>query len=122
MVCAKCEKKLAKSSTSSVAAVDMWKSASDRSADRAKTVGANKLLQSKARYSPYAPAASGSGSKGGALGKKEEKAVVGKCSTCGVRVATAGAKYCQGCSYKNGLCSQCGKKILDTSGYKMSSK
>jgi hypothetical protein len=27
-----------------------------------------------------------------------------------------------GCAYKKGLCSMCGKQILDTTGYVMSSK
>lgn len=27
-----------------------------------------------------------------------------------------------GCAYKKGICSMCGKQILDTSGYVMSSK
>ncbi|GAA5980999.1 hypothetical protein JCM11641_001425 [Rhodosporidiobolus odoratus] len=121
MVCAKCEKKLAKSTANSAACVDMWASAGERSAQR--KVGENKLLSSKARYSPYAPPAKAgaSGSKaGGSKGTTEP--AVGKCTTCRVTVARAGAKYCQGCAYKSGVCSQCGKQVLDTRGYKMSSK
>ncbi|GAA6043986.1 hypothetical protein JCM8097_003425 [Rhodosporidiobolus ruineniae] len=114
MVCAKCEKKLAKSSQ--VAAVDMWKPASERGASR--KVGENKLLSSKSRYSPYAPAAGSS--KGGGGSKAATDAPVGKCETCRTTVARAGAKYCQ--AYKKGICAGCGKQILDVRGYKMSSK
>ncbi|GAA5899808.1 hypothetical protein JCM6882_005440 [Rhodosporidiobolus microsporus] len=126
MVCAKCEKKLAKSSGSQVAAVDMWKSASERGASR--KIGENKLLSSKSRYSPYAPGGSkagGSSSSAGASGSKGgglSTPAVGKCTTCKVTVAREGNKYCQGCAYKGGVCAMCGKQILDTRGYKMSSK
>jgi hypothetical protein len=33
-----------------------------------------------------------------------------------------GAHFVLGCAYKKGLCSICGKQILDTTGYVMSSK
>ncbi|GAA6062657.1 hypothetical protein JCM10212_000557 [Sporobolomyces blumeae] len=144
MVCAKCEKKLAKSSSSSLACSDVWRSASTPSIAGASTklsagtatleagrnstrkVGENKLLSSKARYSPYAPPPPTKG-KGGALattakGAGKDSATIGKCTFCKSTVARPGALYCQGCAYKKGICAMCAKPILDTSQYKMSSK
>ncbi|BGP18451.1 hypothetical protein JCM10213v2_006517 [Rhodosporidiobolus nylandii] len=92
MVCARCEAKLKK--TSGVAAVDMWGSASDRASQR--KVGENKLLSSKARYSPYAPGGSKAGGSSPGAGGKGKAEVVGKCETCKTTVARAGAKFCQG--------------------------
>lgn len=62
-----------------------------------------------------------------------------KCKDCKQPVTQNKAKYCHGeyrsiaeqgrcahsflgCAYKKGLCSICGKQILDTTGYVMSSK
>ncbi|KAK4336450.1 Cysteine-rich PDZ-binding protein [Rhodotorula toruloides] len=121
-VCAKCEKKIAKER---VAATDVWSAPGSSG----RKIGENKLLSAKARYSPYAPAASGSGSGAGAKGKGKGKEVdvaggkggaVGRCEVCKTVVARPGAKYCQGCAYKKGLCALCGKQILDVSGYKQS--
>ncbi|GAA5897250.1 cysteine-rich PDZ-binding protein [Sporobolomyces salmoneus] len=139
MVCAKCEKKLSKSSSSSLACSDVWRSASSSSSGSSSTpeagrnttrkLGENKLLSSKARYSPYAPptkTAGGALSKPGvaaAVGLKgKEKATIGKCAFCKSTVARPEAQYCQSCAYKKGICSICAKPILDTSQYKMSSK
>ncbi|GAA5936623.1 hypothetical protein JCM1841_004630 [Sporobolomyces salmonicolor] len=128
MVCAKCEKKLAKSSSSSLACSDVWRPAAGPSTSEAgrnatRKVGENKLLSSKARYSPYAPptAVGGKGKGVAGVGGKET-ATMGKCETCRSTVARAGAKFCQGCAYKKGICSMCAKPILDVRGYKMSSK
>ncbi|CCJ30633.1 unnamed protein product [Pneumocystis jirovecii] len=44
------------------------------------------------------------------------------CSVCKQRTHHLGAKYCPSCAYKQGKCSICGKKILDTSAYKQSSR
>jgi hypothetical protein len=44
-----------------------------------------------------------------------------KCITCKKQLNTRG-KYCQQCSYKKGLCSLCGKKILDTQMYRQTTK
>ncbi|GAA6007294.1 cysteine-rich PDZ-binding protein [Rhodotorula paludigena] len=126
MVCAKCEKKLAKSGASTMAATDVWKAPGSSG----RKVGENKLLSSKARYSPYAPAPSSSAGKGKEKGKEKggmdvaggSGGTVGRCETCRSVVARPGAKFCQGCAYKKGLCAMCGKQILDTTGYKMSSK
>jgi hypothetical protein len=37
-------------------------------------------------------------------------------------LGVAMAHFRTGCAYKKGLCSICGKQILDTTGYSMSSK
>ncbi|GAA5839561.1 hypothetical protein JCM5353_001726 [Sporobolomyces roseus] len=135
MVCAKCEKKLSKSSSSSLACSDVWRSAASSSTASSTTeagrnttrkLGENKLLSSKARYSPYAPPAKSSGSlaskAGGKVGGGKESASIGKCVFCKSTVARPEAMYCQGCAYKKGICSMCAKPILDTTQYKMSSK
>ena len=47
-------------------------------------------------------------------------------STVMVRLQSAlcslSSHLCPGCAYKKGICSICGKRILDTTGYHMSSK
>jgi hypothetical protein len=46
-----------------------------------------------------------------------------KCKECRFgRLHLVGAIYCQQCSYKNGICPCCGIKVLDTVGYKQSTK
>ncbi|SCZ88989.1 BZ3500_MvSof-1268-A1-R1_Chr1-1g00877 [Microbotryum saponariae] len=130
MPCAKCEKALYAKGKSSLACTDVWRAAGaagDRNTDR--KIGENKLLSSKARYSPYAPAAAAGTARGAVAGSSkglggvvDGKSTFGKCETCKVTVARAGAKFCQSCAYKKGICSICSKKILDTSQYKMSSK
>ncbi|KAF8315342.1 hypothetical protein DL93DRAFT_2057198 [Clavulina sp. PMI_390] len=98
MVCTKCEKKLSK-----LAAPDPFKPSSST-----RTIGENKLSLASAgragtstkRFSPY--------------GKT--------CKDCKSPTTQNGAKYCHGCAFKKGICSICGKQILDTKGYAMSSK
>ena len=41
-----------------------------------------------------------------------------KCRICKVKQVQLGHYYCLGCSYKKGICSMCGKRILDTRMYK----
>ncbi|KDQ19690.1 hypothetical protein BOTBODRAFT_52011 [Botryobasidium botryosum FD-172 SS1] len=69
-----------------------------------RKVGENKLLgrpgTSSKRFQPYQ----------------------GKCKDCKCTVTQNSAKYCHGCAYKKGICAICGKQILDTTGYAMSSK
>lgn len=43
------------------------------------------------------------------------------CKSCKGKLFGDGI-YCQECSYKQGICSMCGVKILDTKSYKQSSK
>lgn len=44
-----------------------------------------------------------------------------RCKICKGRIQMQGAYYCQGCSYKKGICPLCGKKVLDTTMYRQSS-
>lgn len=44
------------------------------------------------------------------------------CRACKASVHLPGAAYCQGCSYRNGICAYCGTRVLNTAGYRMSSK
>eukprot|EP01128_Nolandella_sp_AFSM9_P008776 TRINITY_DN5451_c0_g1_i1.p1 TRINITY_DN5451_c0_g1~~TRINITY_DN5451_c0_g1_i1.p1 ORF type:complete len:108 (+),score=7.76 TRINITY_DN5451_c0_g1_i1:23-325(+) len=41
------------------------------------------------------------------------------CRICKQTVTHEGHRFCQECSYKNGICSRCGIKVLDTKVYKM---
>ncbi|KAI9141351.1 cysteine-rich PDZ-binding protein-like protein [Paraphysoderma sedebokerense] len=99
MVCKKCEKKLAKTATS-----DVWKDGSrNATIGKDRKLNENKLLtkgKAAARFNPYSS----------------------KCKICKQTVHQQGSNYCQSCAYKEGICAMCGVKILDTSGYKMSSK
>ncbi|KAH8833117.1 PDZ-binding protein [Flagelloscypha sp. PMI_526] len=99
MVCGKCEKKLSK-----LAAPDPFQSSSKAIKEGTRKVGENKLLgkpgSSRARFSPYQSG----------------------CKDCKQPTTQNKAKYCHGCAYKKGICSICGKKVLDTSSYTMSAK
>ncbi|KAM6497105.1 PDZ-binding protein, partial [Amanita muscaria] len=98
---------------SKLAAPDPFTSSSTLIKEGSRRVGENKLLSrpgsSKNRFQPYQA----------------------KCKDCKQPTTQNGAKYCHGkdllfptacCAYKKGLCSVCGKQILDTSCYVMSSK
>lgn len=91
MVCSKCEKKLSKSS--SLACTDVWRSASSSSSSGSSStttggdnrntqrkIGENKLLSSKARYTPYAGSSKGGGAGGSSV-------TFGKCEGCKVTVS-----------------------------------
>ncbi|KAF8600498.1 hypothetical protein BDV93DRAFT_538707 [Ceratobasidium sp. AG-I] len=99
MVCQKCTKKLSK-----VAAPDPFAPSSS-----SRKVGENKLL-------------TGRNIGGGSGPSKKYQPYQKKCKDCKSSVTQNSAKYCHGCAYKKGLCSMCGKQILDTTGYVMSSK
>ncbi|PIL24683.1 hypothetical protein GSI_12567 [Ganoderma sinense ZZ0214-1] len=103
MVCKKCEAK-----TSKLAAPDPFKSTSQAIKEGSRKVGENKLLtrpgSSKNRFQ-YIP-----------------QPYQGKCKDCKSTVTQNKAKYCHGCAYKRGVCAICGKQVLDTTGYSMSSK
>ncbi|KAG8980819.1 hypothetical protein FRB90_007461, partial [Tulasnella sp. 427] len=86
MVCKKCEKKLSK-----LAAPDPFTASSSSN----RKIGENKLL-----------------TRPGASSKS--KPYDRKCKDCKQTVSQNSAKYCHGCAYKKGLCSMCGKQILDT--------
>lgn len=95
MVCATCEKKLTK-----VACPEKWRdSKSDKTGESSgRKVNENKLLTGKSRYQPY--------------GQK-------KCKTCKQNLHQDGL-YCQSCAYAKGICSMCGKVLMDVSKYKQS--
>ncbi|KAJ3392530.1 hypothetical protein HDU84_004015 [Entophlyctis sp. JEL0112] len=101
MVCTKCEAKLAKLITPAVGA---WKDkAAGKDRDKAgpssgKVPSIYKKNQNK--FAPYE----------------------NKCKLCKSRVHQEKAHYCQGCSYKNGICAMCGVKILDTRMYNQNAK
>ncbi|QSL64763.1 hypothetical protein MERGE_002065 [Pneumocystis wakefieldiae] len=105
MVCSECEKKgisLATPSVKKKSEIYMGSEMAKIAATSERKIGENKLLSNSAkkRYDPYG---------------------VG-CKTCKQRTHHLGAKYCPGCAYKQGRCSICGKKIMDTSAYKQSSR
>ncbi|PKU48813.1 cysteine-rich pdz-binding protein [Limosa lapponica baueri] len=100
MVCEKCEKKLG-----TVITPDTWK-------DGARNTTAKEILYFKVnnkilflflRFDPYG---------------KNKFAI---CRICKSSVHQPGSHYCQGCAYKKGICSMCGKKVLDTKNYKQTS-
>lgn len=99
MPCAKCEKKLAANGKSQLACTDVWRPAGAGGDRNERKVGENKLLSAKARYSPYAPVASGSKAAKSASGGKAALAVTfGKCEKCKSTVSKPGAIMCQ-CEY-----------------------
>ncbi|KZT10739.1 uncharacterized protein LAESUDRAFT_734532 [Laetiporus sulphureus 93-53] len=55
-------------------------------------------------------------------GSSKTRFQVRKCRDCKSTVTQNKAKYCHGCAYKRGVCAICGMKVLDTTGYVMSSK
>ncbi|KAH8920824.1 hypothetical protein BT69DRAFT_1283672 [Atractiella rhizophila] len=135
MVCAKCEKKLAKAPGSTLACTDVWTAGSSSS----RKLNENKLLSSRAKYAAFIPSqnrASSSSSSGIGPSRTEKGkgraaisgsmagsvVALGKCEKCKSTVAKAGAKFCQGCAYKGGVCAMCGKQVLDTTMYKQTSK
>ncbi|KAJ3300911.1 hypothetical protein HDV03_001677 [Kappamyces sp. JEL0829] len=91
MPCSTCEKKLKTARGAS-------SSGKDAASKGGKAVNENKLLAAKAS-------------------KRAEPYVIGSsCKTCKAKLNVKGM-YCHNCSYKKGLCSICGIKILDTSRY-----
>ncbi|KAI0048132.1 hypothetical protein FA95DRAFT_1558403 [Auriscalpium vulgare] len=106
MVCTKCEKKLSK-----VAAPDPFKSSSASIKEGSRNVGGSKLIGK-----PKAPSTSSTSKT------TRFQPYAGKCKDCKQTVTQNRAKYCHGCAFKKGICSICGKQILDTSGYSMSAK
>eukprot|EP00808_Paulinella_micropora_P025166 g71401.t1 len=102
MVCKGCEKKLHKHIVA-----DVWKDGarntkvgSDRKVNPNMALGASKLKKTK----------------------KEQRInpLFHKCKICKVQLHDKGY-YCNGCAYSKGICSMCGKKVLDTSSFKMTS-
>ncbi|KAI0289462.1 hypothetical protein BC826DRAFT_957231 [Russula brevipes] len=111
MVCTKCEKKLSK-----VAAPDPFQSTTASIKEGSRKIGENKLIgRPKPQEQPQAPA-------GVFLPQVRKIPYAGKCKDCKQSVTQNQAKYCHGCAFKKGICSICGKQILDTSGYQMVNK
>lgn len=96
MVCDSCQTKLTK-----VAVPDKWKAG----ARNVVAVGAirpgktNRLLAAKKESSQWVPDES-------------------HCRICRTKVQ-AQMHYCNDCAHKRGICAMCGKKVVDTSSYKM---
>ncbi|CCA70738.1 hypothetical protein PIIN_04672 [Serendipita indica DSM 11827] len=108
MVCSKCEKKLSK-----LAAPDPFNVTSSKAGQR--KVAENTLLTMKSR-------GVGSSAGGPGKGKRFQPYASKKCKDCNSSVTQNSAIYCHGCAYKKGICSICGKAVLDTSAYTMSTK
>ncbi|GMH39332.1 hypothetical protein BSKO_07230 [Bryopsis sp. KO-2023] len=99
MVCEKCEKKLAK-----VACPDKWKDGANNTIESGgRKINENKLLSRRNRWAPYS----------------KEKA--SNCKICKSALHQEGI-YCHNCAYSKGVCSMCGKQVLDTSVYKQSNR
>lgn len=98
MVCEKCQKKLGR-----VITPDTWKEGARNTTESGgRSINENKALTSKkSRFNPYTTK-------------------FDKCRICKQTVHQSGSYYCQQCSYKKGICSMCGVKILDTKGYRQS--
>eukprot|EP00298_Acanthocystis_sp_HF-20_P005358 c15553_g1_i1.p1 GENE.c15553_g1_i1~~c15553_g1_i1.p1 ORF type:complete len:104 (+),score=33.02 c15553_g1_i1:25-312(+) len=93
MVCSTCEKKLG-----TVICPDTWKSGARNTTESGgRKINENKLLSKKKRFTPMAAS----------------------CKICRAQLHQGG-QYCQECSYKRGVCSMCGKQILDTKMYNQS--
>jgi hypothetical protein len=95
MVCENCQKKLA-----TVIVPDVWKSGARNTIESGgRKVNENTIISKKERnrFEPY------------------DK----KCRLCKSKLSQPG-NYCNDCAYKKGICSMCGRKILDTKYYKQS--
>ncbi|CEH17606.1 Microtubule-associated protein CRIPT [Ceraceosorus bombacis] len=129
MVCAKCEKKLA--GKSGGAPPDPFRNRNAQGTLVSSGVGGRKTnaIGGPSRASTGTLSASPSSSSGVGKAPSSNKLISSKgryaptstkCKTCGTN-ASQGFMYCQGCSYKRGVCAMCGKMIMDTSKHKMSS-
>lgn len=91
MVCKKCEKKLTPNITP-----DKWKQGASniQTGSSGRMLNENKLLTKKKNaFNPLA--------------------LDVKCKLCKKRQLMPGHHYCQGCSYKQGICAMCGIQIAD---------
>ncbi|CAM9477522.1 unnamed protein product [Heterosigma akashiwo] len=98
MVCGRCEEKLSR-----VIVPDKWKDGAQNTGEKQVSGKTNMLLTKKGkgkarRFTPL------------------ERA----CRICKQKVAQ-NAHYCQECAYAKGICAMCGRRILNTKEYKMSS-
>jgi hypothetical protein len=82
-----------------------------------RKIGENKLLSKTNKSTKYVNLVG----EMGALTGTRFSPYGGVCDGCGGRAGRTGAKYCHACAYQKGFCVH-GKKILDTSGYKQTTK
>mmetsp|Transcript_40578 Transcript_40578/g.53414 ORF Transcript_40578/g.53414 Transcript_40578/m.53414 type:complete len:98 (+) Transcript_40578:113-406(+) len=97
MVCGKCEEKLSK-----VIVPDKWKDGAKNTGKQQVSGKTNMLLSKKGKARRFTPL---------------ERA----CRICKTKVSQH-AHYCQECAYKKGICAMCGRRVLNTKEYKMTSK
>jgi len=92
MVCSECEKKQKK-----VITPDTWKAGARNTTESGGRIGGENRLLRRGKAQPYQKT----------------------CRIC-KKVLLQPGIYCQQCAYKRGVCSMCGKKILDTKEYRQS--
>ncbi|XP_050532456.1 cysteine-rich PDZ-binding protein [Daktulosphaira vitifoliae] len=110
MVCDKCEKKLGTAATP-----DPWKAGSRNAIYNNKIHDQdNKRLQEISKIKTLSGATSKSSSK------NMTPYGLSGCRICKQKIHLPGRHYCQSCAYKKGICAMCGKKILETKGYRQS--
>merc|ERR1712137_777828 len=120
MVCEKCEKKLKR-----VVCPEVY---ADPTKPKQRVFNENKLLTSRRQGSvrsvaaptPSATTRNRTSSTSKSAGKDDFNPYARKCKICTGGISLQGAYYCQDCAYSKGICSMCGKKVLDTSSYKQS--
>nr|CCA18627.1 conserved unknown protein putative [Albugo laibachii Nc14] len=99
MVCEKCEAKL-----TTLIVPDKWKDGARNvtgGKDGGRAVGTNKLVEKKRISNRFSP-------------------MERRCRICRSKIGQ-NAHYCNQCAYQKGICSMCGRKMLDISQYNMSS-
>ncbi|XP_055705714.1 cysteine-rich PDZ-binding protein [Phlebotomus papatasi] len=98
MVCEKCEKKLDR-----IVTPDTWKSGARNTVESGgRKINENKAITTaRQRFNPIAK-------------------TFPPCRICRQKVHQAGSHYCQSCAYKKGICSMCGKKMIDVKNYRQS--
>eukprot|EP00697_Spironema_sp_BW2_P014162 gnl/Spiro4/4552_TR2269_c0_g1_i1.p2 gnl/Spiro4/4552_TR2269_c0_g1~~gnl/Spiro4/4552_TR2269_c0_g1_i1.p2 ORF type:complete len:115 (-),score=18.68 gnl/Spiro4/4552_TR2269_c0_g1_i1:172-486(-) len=102
MPCEACQKKLTR-----IVTPDPWKAGSRNTNETGRSIGVNALIDRRRQRRPAGP-----------LGVRPCK-----CQECKQPLNPHADQHhilCQTCAYKSGLCSMCGKKILDISGYRQS--
>jgi len=100
MVCGKCEKKLAKLSTPDVR----------RTFGKGSSLGYGKVEEQSRRI--------GSDTLSKSFKQSRAAPYMKKCFTC-KRSMYQDGMHCAGCAHQKGLCTMCGKKIVDISSFRM---
>jgi hypothetical protein len=86
-----------------------------------KTIDKSKKVHSKQGHVPVSQKAGSSSSSSIATIETESSSVSRKCGICKSTIQQP-HHYCHFCSYSKGICSMCGKKILNTTSYNQSTK